>query len=79
MGMKNKLKKKHINNIAVIGGGRLARVILNSFVSLVGTDIKLSVHTPSNKLGISKWLTESGLIKQVKVYSSLPVFNKNEL
>ena len=79
MGIKNKLKKKHINNIAVIGGGRWARVILNSLVSLVGTDIKLSVHTPSNKLGISKWLTESGLIKQVKVYSSLPVFNKNEL
>ena len=32
MNMKHKLEKKYINNIAVIGGGRWARLIIDSLV-----------------------------------------------
>lgn len=61
-------------NVAVIGGGRWARVLTEVLCDLVPMDVKLSVHSPRNSKSMMAWISERGLEKRISVFSSLPRF-----
>lgn len=49
------------NKIILIGGGRWARVILESLYAIVPTGVVTYVHSPSNELGMRDWCEAKGL------------------
>lgn len=60
------------DNVAVIGGGRWARVLVEVLCDLVPLGVKLSVHSPRNAKMMMAWVSERGLEKRISVSSSLP-------
>ncbi|MDE1462269.1 Gfo/Idh/MocA family oxidoreductase [Spartinivicinus poritis] len=62
-------------SVAVIGGGRWARVILGELCKLTASDTNISIHTQHNTLNVKKWLREKKLEKRVKLCSKWPTFN----
>lgn len=62
------------DNVAVIGGGRWARVLTEVLCDLVPVGVKLSVHSPRNSKSMMTWVSERGLEKRISVSSSLPRF-----
>lgn len=62
------------SNIAVIGGGRWARVFIEILCGLISPTTKLSVHTPHNVVAMSAWVLESGFGRQILVSSDFPQF-----
>ncbi|WP_114651973.1 Gfo/Idh/MocA family oxidoreductase [Polynucleobacter necessarius] len=62
------------DNVAVIGGGRWARVLTEVLCDLVPLGVKLSVHSPRNAKMMVAWVSERGLEKRISVSSSLPSF-----
>lgn len=63
------------DNVAVIGGGRWARVLTEVLCDLVPLGTKLSVHTPHNVKAMRAWVSERGLEERISVSSSLPIFS----
>jgi predicted dehydrogenase len=62
------------SNIAVIGGGRWARVIAEVLCNVAPLTSRISVHSPRNAAGMSAWVAERGLERRVSVSSGLPEF-----
>ncbi|MBI5141413.1 MAG: Gfo/Idh/MocA family oxidoreductase [Nitrospirae bacterium] len=62
------------DNIAVIGGGRWARVLTEVLCGVVPSSVRISVHSPHNAKAMSSWILERGLEQRVFVSSGLPVF-----
>lgn len=62
------------SSVAVIGGGRWARVLTDVLCNLVPPFVKISVHSPSNAKAMSAWVSERGLKERIDVSSSLPEF-----
>lgn len=62
-------------SIAVMGGGRWARVILGELCKLTSSDTYISIHTQHNTLNVKKWLREKNLEKRIRLCSKLPAFN----
>jgi len=63
-----------LSHVAVIGGGRWARIILETLNSsqLIPSSIPISVHTKSNAPAINSWVLKNGYSHRVKVYNFLP-------
>ena len=60
------------DNIAVIGGGRWARVLTEVLCGLVPPCVRIFVHTPHNAVGMSEWASERGFGQRIQVSSDFP-------
>jgi predicted dehydrogenase len=65
--------------IAVIGGGRWARVLTEVLCELIPKSVKVSVHTRHNVEVISRWISARGLASQVYVSPEWPKFVSGNL
>lgn len=61
--------------IAVIGGGRWARVFVEVLCGLVAPSIEISVHSAHGAAFISSWAEKLGLGGRIKIYSEWPQFD----
>lgn len=60
------------DNIAVIGGGRWARVLTEELCRLVPTSAHILVHSPKNAASMSAWASERGLEQRIQVSPEWP-------
>jgi predicted dehydrogenase len=58
--------------IIVIGGGRWARVLIESICNLTPIFVRVSVHSPKNHIAMAEWILSSGLDCRVEVFHYLP-------
>lgn len=65
------------DNVAIIGGGRWARVLTEVLYDLIPMSVKLSVHSPRNSKSMVSWISERGLEKRISVSTSFPNFPSN--
>lgn len=61
--------------IAVIGGGRWARVLTEVLCGLVPPVVGISVHTPRNAESMSAWAAAQGLGKRIHISPEWPQFS----
>lgn len=61
-------------NIAVIGGGRWARVLTEALCGVVPSSVNISVHSLHNADFMSAWVMKKELGRQIQVYSDWPHF-----
>lgn len=59
-------------HIAVIGGGRWARVLLEVLCSFVPPSVKISAHSPRNAQAMSAWAAAQNLEHRIQVFSDYP-------
>lgn len=71
MKSKNKLNK-FTDQIAVIGGGRWSRVLLQVLCEIVPSSVEISSHSKNNVLGMTKWSHEKGLRNRVRIFKNYP-------
>ena len=62
------------DNVAIIGGGRWARVLTEVLYTIAPPWVKLSIHSLHNAKGMETWVSDRGLEKRIGVYSFLPSF-----
>lgn len=62
------------DSIAVIGGGRWARVLTEVLCGLVPSSVGISVHSPRNAGAMASWACERGWGDRIHVFSDLPQF-----
>jgi len=62
------------DNVAVIGGGRWARVVTEVLFGLIPPSTKLTVHSRRNSQAMVTWVSNRGLNKLIGVSSCLPSF-----
>lgn len=60
------------DRVAVIGGGRWARVLTGVLCDLLPASIGISVHSPRNADGMSAWAAARGVTQRVRVSSDWP-------
>lgn len=60
------------NHIAVIGGGRWARVLTGVLCELVPKNVGISVHSPHNNKSMLSWVFDRGLNTRVHCSSEWP-------
>lgn len=58
--------------IAIVGGGRWARVLTQVLCGLVPPSIRISVHSPHNAESMSGWVSARGLDDRIDVWSEWP-------
>lgn len=58
--------------VAVIGGGRWARVLLEVLCSLVPLSVRISAHSPHNAGAMLAWVSTRGLEHRIQVFSEYP-------
>ena len=58
--------------IAIIGGGRWARVMLEIICNLVPSSVKISVHSSRNAQGMKSWVLAKNLGRRITVHSDYP-------
>lgn len=56
-------------HVAVIGGGRWARVMLEVLCGLVPPSVRISAHSPHNAQALSAWVAERKLKDRIQVFS----------
>lgn len=66
-------------HVAVIGGGRWARVLLEALCSFVPPFVNISVHSPNNSKSMLAWASARGLDKRIQVSSNYPEAITGEL
>lgn len=58
--------------VAVIGGGRWARVLIEVICSITPISVRISAHSPRNFTAMGRWIVASGLENRVRVCSDYP-------
>ncbi|MBT3525240.1 MAG: Gfo/Idh/MocA family oxidoreductase [Bdellovibrionales bacterium] len=66
-----------LRTIAVIGGGRWARVIIDELMRIVPSTTTISVHTPRNIVGMSEWAAKRDY-KNITVHTEFLPFKEAE-
>lgn len=59
-------------HIAVIGGGRWARVLLEVLCGLVSPSVRISAHSPHNAQAMSGWAVARGFERRIQACSDYP-------
>lgn len=59
-------------HVAVVGGGRWARVLLEVLCSLVPPSVRISAHSPHNAQAMLAWASARGLEHRIQVSSDYP-------
>lgn len=60
------------DRVAVIGGGRWARVLIETLCKHLSPSVDVTVHSPHNADAMSEWITASGFRGRVNVFSGWP-------
>lgn len=60
------------SHVAVIGGGRWARVLTGELCKLLPPGAEVSVHSRSNAAGMAAWAEDRGLSERVRISSVWP-------
>jgi predicted dehydrogenase len=63
------------DNIAIIGGGRWARVIVSVLCELVSSDVNISMHFRHNMDSMVAWVKKQGLADRINLSSEWPQFS----
>ncbi len=58
--------------VAVIGGGRWARILIEVICNLTPMSVKISVHSPRNFTAMGDWVVAQGFENRIRVYSDYP-------
>lgn len=69
---------KYPKHVAVIGGGRWARVLLEVLSGVVPQFVQISAHSPSNSQSMLTWVLARGLEKRIQVSSNYPDVNEGD-
>lgn len=64
----------NLDNIAIIGGGRWARVLSEVICSLASPEIKVTVHSLHNVNSMLMWVKARGFAQRIFVAAGLPDF-----
>ena len=75
------LEKNHStypDHVAVIGGGRWARVLLEVLSGIVPPFVQISVHSPRNSQSMLTWASARGLGERIQVSSIYPEVTAGE-
>lgn len=67
------------DHIAIIGGGRWARVLTEALSKITPLSSKITVFTSHNKDQMTVWVDNQGLSQRIQVTSSWPCFNDTEV
>lgn len=59
-------------SVAVVGGGRWARVLLDVLSAQLPPSVPLSVHSRSNAAGMKEWAASKGMAGRLKVETGAP-------
>ena len=71
MESKNKINK-FTDQIAVIGGGRWSRVLLQVLCKIVPSSVEISSHSKHNVSGMIKWSHNYGFNNRIKFFKNYP-------
>ena len=63
------------DNIAIIGGGRWARVIVSVLCELVPLEVNISMHFRHNMALMLAWIKKQGLTDRIQLSSTWPQFS----
>jgi hypothetical protein len=63
------------DNIAIIGGGRWARVIVSVLCELVSSEVNISMHFRHNMDSMLAWIKKQGLTDRIQLSSAWPQFS----
>ena len=63
------------DNIAIIGGGRWARVIVSVLCELVTPGVNISMHFRHNLDSMLAWIKKQGLADRIQLSSTWPLFS----
>ena len=70
-------KRRWPDNVAIIGGGRWARVLIKVLHTIAPKEVKMSIHSLHNAKGMEAWVSHQGFENRIGVYSILPNFSSN--
>lgn len=59
-------------NVSIIGGGRWARVLIETICSITDTSVKISVYSKSNAAGMAEWVYSKKNGHKIQVFEELP-------
>jgi len=65
--------------IAVVGGGRWARVLIDVLCGIAPSSVSLSIHSRNNSQAMKDWVLRKGLTGRVEIFSSLPTTGSKKL
>ena len=77
--MVSELKKNTTNwpeQVAIIGGGRWARVLTTAIDIVAPEFVSLSIHTPNNIAQMTIWAKNNNLRHRVKIFDGYPELNE---
>lgn len=77
-GYSNKLKSPCPKHIILFGGGRWARVWLETLNILVSSFVRISVISPHNAKGMFAWVLARKLEDRIQVFDIFPKVNTDE-
>ena len=69
---------KFTDRIAVIGGGRWSRVLLQVLYEIVPSSVEISSHSKHNVIGMKKWAHKNGLINRIKIFKNYPKISQGK-
>jgi predicted dehydrogenase len=67
------------SHIAIIGGGRWARVLIEAVSKIVPKNTKLSIFTPNNKISMKEWVLEKKLKQSATIYDNFKNFGGHNI
>ena len=62
------------NLVAIVGGGRWARVLIEVLSGIVSKDTIITIHSLHNYKAMSAWVLQNKFRQNVTVYADLPDF-----
>lgn len=71
--------KSYPNYIAIIGGGRWARVIIEVLCEVVPRKTNINIYSPHNADGMSKWLKQKKFQQKIKISKKISNFDNSKI
>ena len=66
------------DHLVIIGGGRWARVYIETVIKMLPSDTLISIHSEKNVKGMNVWAEKSCLQNRLKISNKLPDLKKNK-
>ena len=66
------------DHLVIIGGGRWARVYIETIIKILPSDTLISIHSEKNVKGMNAWAKKLCLQNRIRISNKLPYFKKNK-
>lgn len=66
------------DHLVIIGGGRWARVYIETIIKIVPSDTLISIYSEKNVKGMNAWAKKLCLQNRIRISNKLPYFKKNK-